>query len=86
MRPNADTSHALTLSDSSSNQCRNVRDVQKKLLLYKQVIAASRSLGAKQFRITVMKYYSPPLSAILIVLGLVVFFTGQFYGLPISSL
>ena len=57
---------------------RAARDAQKKLPFYKQVVAASRSLGAKQLRVPVFNYYSPPLSAIAIVLGFIVFFTGQF--------
>ncbi|KAI0730760.1 ferric reductase NAD binding domain-containing protein [Earliella scabrosa] len=51
------------------------RVVQNKLPGYKKAIAASRSLGAKQIYVPIFNYYSPPLSAIGIVLGLIVFFT-----------
>ena len=52
------------------------RAVQNKLPGYNKAIAASRSLGAKQINVPIINYYSPPLSAIGIVLGLIVFFTG----------
>ncbi|KAI0730785.1 ferric reductase NAD binding domain-containing protein [Earliella scabrosa] len=51
------------------------RAVQNKLPGYNKAIAASRSLGAKQIHVPIVNYYSPPLSAIGIVLGLIVFFT-----------
>ena len=57
------------------------RAVQNKLPGYNKAIAASRSLGAKQIHVPIINYYSPPLSAIGIVLGLIVFFTGIYHPL-----
>ncbi|KAI0794429.1 ferric reductase NAD binding domain-containing protein [Fomes fomentarius] len=42
---------------------------------YKRVVAASRSLGAKQLHVPMFNYYSPPLSAIAIVFGMLALFT-----------
>ncbi|KAH9894984.1 ferric reductase NAD binding domain-containing protein [Cubamyces lactineus] len=45
-----------------------------KIPLYTRAVALSRALGAKQFRATQVQYYSPPLSAIVIVLGMITYF------------
>ena len=71
---------ALTLFVDST-----ARVVQNKLPGYKKAIAASRSLGAKQIYVPIFNYYSPPLSAIGIVLGLIVFFTGSYHPPPSLS-
>ena len=70
---------ALTLFVAST-----ARVVQNKLPGYNKAIAASRSLGAKQIHVPTINYYSPPLSAIAIVFGLIVFFTGMYH--PLGSL
>ena len=51
-------------------------DTVRKLPGYGTVVAFSRALGARQMRVSALGYYSPPLSAVVIVLGMLVFFTG----------
>ncbi|RPD73308.1 hypothetical protein L226DRAFT_107589 [Lentinus tigrinus ALCF2SS1-7] len=46
----------------------------RKAPLYSKVIAASRALGSRQIYVPVVDYYSPPLSAVVIVAGFVIFF------------
>ena len=45
---------------------------------YGTVVALSRALGARQLRVSALGYYSPPLSAVVLVLGMLVFFTGAY--------
>ncbi|KAJ8472912.1 hypothetical protein ONZ51_g8200 [Trametes cubensis] len=47
----------------------------RKIPLYTKVVALSRALGAKQFRFPQVQYYSLPLSAVIIVLGMIIYFT-----------
>lgn len=58
----------LFLSDTSSS----IGDVRK-IPLHTRAVALSRALGAKQIQITKVRYYSPPLSAVIIVLGMIIF-------------
>ncbi|PIL27829.1 transporter [Ganoderma sinense ZZ0214-1] len=53
---------------------RTSGDGIRKVPLYNKVVAASRSIGAKQFYVPMFDYYSPPLTAILVVAGMIVFF------------
>ena len=50
----------------------------RKLPFYNSIIAASRSLGARQLSVPALGYYSPPLSAVAIVTTMIVFFCGAF--------
>nr|VWO95070.1 FAD-binding FR-type domain-containing protein [Ganoderma boninense] len=50
-------------------------DAVQRVPLYTKVVAASRSIGARQIHIPVFDYYSPPLSAVVFVAGLITFFT-----------
>ncbi|KAI1783527.1 ferric reductase NAD binding domain-containing protein [Ganoderma leucocontextum] len=52
-----------------------IGDAVRKLPLYSKIVAASRSVGARQSYIPVFDYYSPPLSAVVLVAGLITFFT-----------
>ena len=45
--------------------------------MYGKMAAVTRALGARQFTVPFIGYYSPPLSAIVIVLGMIVFFCGK---------
>ena len=54
----------------------------RKVKLYDKVIAASRALGSKQIYVPAVNYYSPPLSAVVIVVGLVAFFACEFSLYP----
>ena len=54
----------------------------RKVKLYDKVIAASRALGSKQIYVPAVNYYSPPLSAVVIVAGLVAFFACEFSMYP----
>ncbi|KAI0675049.1 ferric reductase NAD binding domain-containing protein [Trametes maxima] len=47
---------------------------------YTNIISASRALGAKQIYIPVVDYYSPPLSSIVIVAGMITFFCALTFG------
>ncbi|KAM5541792.1 hypothetical protein V8D89_004521 [Ganoderma adspersum] len=50
-------------------------DAVRKIPLYTKIVAASRSIGARQIYVPMFDYYSPPLTAIVLVAGMVVFFT-----------
>ena len=54
----------------------------RKVKLYDKAIAASRALGSKQIYVPAVNYYSPPLSAVVIVVGLVAFFACEFSLYP----
>ncbi|KAI0329178.1 hypothetical protein GY45DRAFT_1253334 [Cubamyces sp. BRFM 1775] len=47
----------------------------KYIPLCTKAVAVSRALGAKQLRVLQFQYYSPPLSAIIIVLGMITYFS-----------
>ena len=53
--------------------------------MYTKIVAASRSVGARQIYIPVFDYYSPPLSAVVLVAGLITFFTGAYFFIADSS-
>nr|VWP00772.1 AAA domain-containing protein [Ganoderma boninense] len=55
---------------------RAIGNAVRKVPLYNKVVAVSRSIGARQFHVPMFDYYSPPLTAILLVAGMVVFFIG----------
>ncbi|KAI0633332.1 ferric reductase NAD binding domain-containing protein [Trametes polyzona] len=48
--------------------------IVRRITFYTRVVAASRALGAKQIYVPIVDYYSPPLSAIVIVVGMIIFF------------
>ena len=56
--------------------CDRTSATVRKIPGYGRIVAASRSLGARQLHIPAFRYYSPPLSAVVIVLGILVYFTG----------
>ncbi|KAJ8472913.1 hypothetical protein ONZ51_g8201 [Trametes cubensis] len=63
----------------------SIGDVRK-IPLYTRAVALSRALGAKQIQVTKVRYYSPPLSAVIIVLGMIIFFaTLTFFARPVFA-
>ncbi|KAI0645443.1 ferric reductase NAD binding domain-containing protein [Trametes meyenii] len=55
-------------------------NITRRIPFYAKVLSSSRALRAKQIYIPVVNYYSPPVSAIVIVVGIITFFCALTFG------
>ena len=63
----------LTIAPHPLISCPRAAGSLRKIQLYGKVVAASRALGSRQIYVPAVNYYSPPLSAVVIVAGIAVF-------------